>query len=572
MVLLRRSLVVLSPLLLAACDAPKPASRAAPALVFQEISALAGLRFRNVCGGPDKDYIVETNGAGVALLDYDRDGDLDVFLVNGAVLSPPFGAGLPADSPPPSDSLFRNDGGLRFTDVTRAVGIVESDWGCGAVAADYDNDGDPDLYVTNYGPDRLWRNDGSGFVDVTKEAGVGDPGWGSSAAWLDYDRDGLLDLMVVNYLEFDAAKVKKRGSGDPSCVFKGQPILCGPIGLPPGQRTLYRNLGGGKFADVSATIGIRSAPPSYGLGVIALDYNNDDWPDIYVTNDSRPNLLFESQAGKGFVEVAMRAGCALNELGRTQAGMGVDATFRSKSGFEDLFVVVYEDDTNTYFQNDGQGFFTERTGPLGLAEPCFKYLGWSCFFFDADLDGDEDLFVGQGHVVPQADKIPSSPGYKQPSKLFLAEPNGKFLDASERSGPALTQKKSLRGAAYGDLDGDGDADIVANAIDDQASLIENSGPPHGHWLAVRTIGTKSNRDGIGAVVTLTSGGAGQQRRIRSGSSFASSSEPFARFGLGSATQVDALTVRWPTGSEERYEVLAVDRVLIVEEGKGAVRG
>jgi hypothetical protein len=530
------------------------------------------MRFLNVCGGKDKDYVVEVNGAGCAVFDYDGDGRLDVFLVNGGRLEPPYGAPSPPGEPPPSDALFRNDGGLRFTDVTRAAGLVESAWGCGCAAADYDNDGRPDLFVANYGRDTLWRNNGNGtFTDVTGPAGVGDPGWGSSCAWLDYDGDGLLDLFVVNYLDFDPRKVKRRGT-DPTCQYKGQLILCGPVGLPPAHSTLYRQKSDHTFADVSAAAGIRSAPPSYGLGVVVVDYNRDDRPDLYVTNDTRPNHLFENRGDGTFGEVAMRAGAALNDMAQAQAGMGVDATFRSGTGFEDLFVCNYEDDSNTYRRNEGNGFFTETTAALGLAAPCFKYLKWSCFFFDADLDGEEDLFVSQGHVVPQADRIASSPGYRQPQKLFLGDCSGKFIDVSASAGPGIQLKRSWRGAAFGDLDGDGDADIVVNAIDDRVALLENQGPPRGHWLSVRTAGADSNRDGIGAVVSLRASGKTQMRRIRSGSSYASSSEIAARFGLGTSAWVEELRVRWPAGREEVYPVPAVDRLVKVVEGEGKTAG
>jgi hypothetical protein len=565
---------VLPALLFASGCRPGPSPPgAAPApgpigsVTFLEVAERAGVRFRNVCGGKDKDYVLEVNGAGCSIFDYDNDGDLDIFLVNGGRLEPPYGP-PPPPGPPPSDALFRNDGAMKFTDVTRAAGLVESAWGCGSAAADYDNDGWTDLFVANYGPDTLWHNNGNGtFSDVTAAAGAGDPAWGASCAWLDYDGDGLLDLVVVNYLEFDPKKVKRRGT-DLTCQYKGQLILCGPVGLPPAYPTLYHQKSDHTFADVSVSSGLRSAPPSYGLGVVALDYNNDGRPDIYITNDTRPNLLFENRGDGTFVEVGMRAGVALNELGQVQAGMGVDATFRSGSGFEDLFVVNYEDDANNYRKNEGNGFFSEITVPLGLAAPCFKYLGWSCFFFDADLDGEEDLFVAQGHVVPQADQIASSPGYRQPNKLFLGDRSGKFIDASSSAGPAFELKRSSRGAAYGDLDGDGDLDIVVNVIDDQAMLLENAGPPRGHWLSVRTSGTVSNRDGIGAVVSILSGGRSQMRRIRSGSSYASSSQIAAHFGLGQATGVDELRVRWPTGKEESYPVPGVDRRITVTEGKG----
>jgi hypothetical protein len=318
---------------------------------------------------------------------------------------------------------------------------------------------------------------------------------------------------------------------------------------------------------VSVKAGIRSAPPSYGLGVIVLDYNRDDRPDIFVTNDTRPNLLFENVGG-AFKEVALRAGCAVNEMAAAQAGMGTATTFRSGTGYEDIFLCAYEDDTNTYYQNSGQGYFTEITASLGLAAPCFKNLCWSCFFFDPDLDGREDIFIAPGHVVPQADQIPSSPGYRQAKKLFRDDGSGKFVETSSEAGPGLQVRKCSRGAAVGDLDGDGDPDIVVNEIDDPATVLENEGAAKGRWLAVRTVGSVSNRDGIGAVVSVRAGGRVQMRRIQSGSSFASSSEIAARFGLGNVSRVDELRVHWPTGKEEVFPVPGVDRLLEVVEGRG----
>jgi hypothetical protein len=547
---------------------------------FSDATERSGLRFLTVCGGKDKDWILEVNGAGVALLDYDGDGDLDVFLVNGSRLPPPYGEG--AGDPPPADALFKNLGGLRFEDVTRAAGLAEGAWGCGAAAGDYDNDGDADVFVANYGPDILWRNNGDGtFSDVTAAAGVGDPEWGASCAFLDYDRDGWLDIFVVNYLVFDPQAVKRRGS-DPTCRYKGQPILCGPVGLPPAPCTLYRNRGDGSFEDVSKSSGIRAVEPSYGLGVCVLDADGDGWLDIYVANDTRANLLFRNRGDGGFDEIGMLSGAALNDQAVAQASMGVDAPFLGERPLEDLFVTVYEDDANTYRRNDG-GFFTEMSSPMGLAEPCFKYLGWGTFFFDADLDGDLDLYVAQGHVVPQSDSTASSPGYAQLNKLFLNDGSGKFHDASARAGPGLAVKKSSRGAAHGDLDGDGDSDIVVNEIDAEATLLENEGKPRGRWLAVRARGAMrpeaapsprgrpaaaSNRDGIGAVVAVTAGGKTQRQRIHSGASYASQSELVARFGLAEAARVDALSILWPSGREERYAVEGVDRLVELHEGQG----
>ncbi len=530
-------------------------------LRFIDRTADCGVTFEHVCGGKDKDYILEVNGGGVALFDYDSDGDLDVFFVNGSRFDQAPGKDAP------SDALYRNDGNWKLTDVTDAAGLRESAWGCGCAVGDVENDGDLDLYVANLGPDELWINNGNGtFTAAGASSGANDPGWGSSAAFLDYDRDGLVDLFVVNYLVFDRTKVAPRGPG--SCVYKGQQILCGPVGLPPAQCTLYRNLGQAKFEDVSQKAGIIVPRPGYGLGVTVFDYDVDGWPDIYVAADTTENLLYRNRADGTFEEVGMSAGVARNDAAVAQAGMGTDAAFIRNPQVEDLFVVNYEDDNNTYYRNDGNGFFTEITTAVGLAAPCFKNLGWGTFFADLDLDRDLDLFIAQGHVVPQADQIPSSPGYRQLNKVFLNDGTGKFADASDRSGPGLLVKKSSRGAACGDLDGDGDLDIVVNDIDERATVLEAAGKPLGHWLSVRAAGTKSNRAGIGAVVRLRAGGREDARRIKSGYSYASHCELVARFGLGAVTSVDGLRVEWPSGSVETFEVSGVDRTITVTEGSG----
>ena len=550
-------------------DVSDSASSATPGVEFRDVTASSGVDFDMVCGDDLKDFIISVNGSGVAVLDYDLDGDLDLFFVNGSRLEPPYGAG--AGSSPPSDALFRNDGGLKFTNVTQRAGLTESAWGCGVTVGDYDNDGDPDLFVANWGRDQLWQNQGDGtFMDVATRAGTEEPLWGSSCCFVDYDHDGFLDLFVVNYLDFDPGDVSRRGD-DPSCQYKGQQILCGPIGLSPAPCTLYRNQGNGTFEDVSKRSGIRDLDlfeATYGLGVSLLDFDDDGKIDIYVANDSKSNLLFHNQGDGTFEEVALLYGVAVNDDGNAQAGMGVDTAFLDGKALEDIFVVNYESDTNTYHRND-DGYFTETTTPMGLASPCFEYLGWGAFFFDCDLDGDLDIFVAQGHVLPQANQIATSKGYLQQNKLFLNDGKGHFSDVSNDSGPGMKVKKSSRGAAYGDLDGDGDLDIVVNEIDGKATVLENVGVPTHHWLAVRAVGTKSNRSGIGAVVTVElPDGKTMRQRIRSGSSYASQSELVARFGLGNARKIKRIGVRWPTGEEEVFTVKGVDLLIEVVEGKG----
>ncbi len=561
------SSLVFSVVVLLGCETERSATESPSTEIrFEDASMKSGLDFEYATGDPEKDYILSINGGGIALLDYDGDGRLDAFLANGG--DPDRAPG----DPQPSDGLYRNLGGLRFETVTRRAGLIDRASGCGVATADYDNDGDPDLFVANYGPDRLWRNNGDGtFVDATAEAGTGDPGWGASCAFFDFDRDGHLDLFVANYLAFDRESVPVRGR-DPRCHYRGVPIACGPAGLPPEASTLYRNRGDGTFEDVSERAGLRALDLehfAYSLGVAILDANGDDWLDIYVANDTRPNVLWLNEAGRTFRDVGSLAGVAYSDEGVAQAGMGVDAVYLGDSAREDLFVVNFSRDTATYYRSDGDGFFTETTTERGLARATYPTLGWGTFFFDADLDGDQDLFVANGHVAPQVDAVADGVSYRQANQVF-ANKDGRFRDVS--AGSTLGVAKSSRGAAFGDLDGDGDADIIVSELDERATVLENTSDHSHHWLAVRLRGTVSNRDGIGAIVTLRAGGRTQRRRLRSGSSYASQSELVARFGLGRETKVDELRVDWPSGRRESFAVSRVDRSVELTEGTGRQLG
>jgi hypothetical protein len=538
---------------------------------FADVTERAGIRFVHTGGSTaEKDYILEVNGSGVALFDADGDGDLDIYFTNGAPLDPAPG------SPPPRDALYRNDGAWRFSDVTRAAGLGDSHSSCGVAVADVDNDGDLDLFVANYGPDVLYLNRGDGSFDEARGSGVEDPGWGSSAAFADVNGDGLVDLYVANYLEFDRRKVKRRGE-EPTSLYKGFPIFRGPVGLPPAPDSLFLNLGGAKFRDASAEWGIRAVPPAYGLGVLFVDVNRDGRPDVLVTNDTMANYLFLNEGGRRFIEAGLYLGLAYNDSGTAQASMGVTAGDARGLGREDIFITNVEDDTNTYYHAEENGFFTDATWPSGLGEPSYKHLGWGTFFFDADLDGSLDLFVANGQLMPQADHMRSSPGYRQTCQLFRGDGAGRFEDQSARAGPGFAVRRSFRGAAFGDLDLDGDQDIVLSAIDDRPLLLENRGPgpdgaPVSAWVAFRTRGTRSNRDGIGARVRVTAAGRAREHYVRSASGYASQSEMAARFGLGEARGIERVEVEWPSGLREEFPPPPLRTVNVLVEGSGRPAG
>ena len=526
---------------------------------FEDAGPRSGIGFRHVSGSAEKDYIFEVNGSGVALLDHDGDGDLDIYFVNGSRLD------LAPGAEPPRDALYRNDGGWRFTDVTGAAGLGDTGWGCGACAADVDNDGDVDLYVTNWGPNVLYRNRGNGTFERAEGSGAEDPGMSTSASFGDFDRDGLVDLFVVNYVEIDPRTARRRG--DPACVYKGIPIFCGPGGLTPARDTLYMNRGGGRFEDASEAWGVREAPPSYGLGTLVADVNRDGWPDVIVANDTRRTYCFVNEGGKRFREAGVYLGIAYNDHGVAQAGMGLASGDIRGLGRDDIFLTTFEDDTNTLHLADGRGMYVDGTFPSGLGGESYPYLGWGTFFFDADSDGDLDLFVANGHVAPQADSMRSSIGYRQRSQLFLNDGTGRFTLCSACGG-GLETKRSFRGAAFGDLDDDGDPDVVVSAIDDIPLVLENAGAPANAWVSFRLEGTRSNRSAIGARVKIEAGGRRQERTVQGGSSFASQNELAARFGLGSAERIDAVRVEWPSGLVESFPPPPVRTEARLVEGKG----
>jgi len=534
---------------------------------FRDVAALAGLNFMNVCGErARKDYILESTGCGVAIFDFDRDGYPDIFLVNGSRLSG-FSGGQG-----PTSHLYRNLGNGKFADVTVQAGLAKPGWGQGACVGDYDNDGWDDLFVTYYGANLLYHNNGNGtFSDTTAKAGFPLTGkrWGTGCTFLDYDLDGYLDLFVANYVDFDVRKTPQRGTNQ-YCVWKDVPVFCGPRGLPPSSNILYRNQGNGTFADVSKAAGILvSGSAYYGLGVMVSDFDNDGYPDIYVACDSTPNILYHNQRNGTFKDIAVLAGAAYNLDGVAQAGMGVSAGDYDNDGRFDIFVTNFSEDSSTLYHNDGTNFFSDVTSRAGLAKN-LKYLSWGTAFADIDQDGWKDIVVANGHIYPEADQVGGTITYKERMLLYRNSGDGRFTDLSDHAGPAFQEKWSARGLAVGDLNNAGAVDIVINNINDRAALLRNIRPV-GNCLLVQTIGTKSNRDGIGARVSLTADGLTQTEEVRSGGSYMSHNEFRLHFGLGTTDKVAALRITWPSRQEERFSNVPANNIIVLKEGAGIVR-
>jgi hypothetical protein len=543
--------------------------RQGPLVRFTDIAQEAGIDVRMMNGGAGtKKYIFESTGSGAALIDYDRDGYPDIFLVNGSHLE-----GF-ATSSEPTNHLFHNNRDGTFTDVTARAGVGSSGWGQGVCMGDFDNDGLDDLFVTYYGRQNiLYHNNGDGtFTDVTAKAGLGEllRNWSTGCAFVDYDRDGRLDLFVASYVDFNLAAAGLPGSG-PNCLSRGVAVFCGPRGMPAAHSHLYRNQGNGKFADVSATAGITKASDCYGLGVLTGDFENRGWPDIYVACDSTPSLLFRNNGNGTFVERGVQAGIAYDEDGREQAGMGVSAGDYDADGWLDIFKTNFEDDVPDLYHNEGDGSFTFRTFDAKLGFN-LKYLGWGGGFFDYDNDGWPDIFIANGHVYPELENHhhPEVP-YRQRNLLYHNSGIGRFEDVTSIAGPGLDLQRSGRGVAFGDLNNDGRLDILINNQNDPPTLLHNDSENPNHWISIRTVGTKSNRDGIGARVTLLAAGRRQIQEVRSGGSYLSQSDLRVHFGLGGATKIDWVEIRWPSGAIDRIDRPSADSFLAVEEGRGMVR-
>jgi len=530
---------------------------------FKEVAAEAGLSATTVFGGKEANrYLLETTGTGVALFDYDGDGFLDVFLVNGTTLE-----GFPKGKEP-INHLFRSRGNGTFEDVTARAGVGASGWGQGACTGDYDNDGHEDLYVTYYGQNRLYHNRGDGtFEDVTARAGLLDKRtrWGTGCAFLDYDRDGRLDLLAANYIDLDLARAPTPDSG--LCRYKGVKVACGPPGLTGGKNVLFHNRGDGTFEDVSDKSGITKASGTYGLGVSTLDFDDDGWVDAYVANDSNPSALYRNNHDGTFTDVAVTSGCAYSQDGKPQAGMGVAIGDYDHNGTMDIFKTNFAGDTSTLYANSGQGFCDDRTFAAGIGVNT-RWLGWATAFVDLGNDGWLDLFLANGHVYPEVAQLKTEAAYAQRKVVYVNRGNGRFEDVTEQLGAPATTPRAARGAAFGDVDNDGDVDIVISNVNAPPDLFRTDTEAGRHWLLVKLTGTTSNRSAIGARVGCTAGGMTQWEEVRGGGSYISQNDLRVHFGLGETTKVDRLWVRWPSGLEEEWRELAADQILPLREGSG----
>jgi enediyne biosynthesis protein E4 len=569
---LERVFSLVQPRLAAEFEGQETAGKAAIGVNFVNVAKESGLKATTVFGGEHKNkYLLETTGCGVAFYDYDSDGWLDIFLVNGTRLE-----GFPAGQTP-TNRLFKNNRDGTFTDVTEKAGLVHSGWGQGVCIGDYDNDGFEDLFVAYFGKNVLYHNNGDGtFTDATEKAGVAGNGkrWNSGCAFVDYDRDGKLDLFVANYIDLDLATAPVPESGP--CLYKGVMVACGPPGLNGGKNILFHNNGDGTFSDVSQSSGILDANGTYGLGVLTGDFDNDGWPDIYVANDSTASALYQNQKNGKFKDIALEAGCALSADGKPQAGMGVSAADYDMDGNLDIVKTNFAGDTPSLYHNLGGSAFEDATFPAGLGRHT-QYLGWGCGFFDFDNDGWPDILICNGHVYPEVEQLRTEAGYAQRKLLYRNLRNGKFEDISEAVGPGISVPSASRGCAFGDFDNDGDIDFVVNCVNGAPQLIRCDTSLGNNWIKVRTIGVKSNRSGIGARLRCVTQVAGEAKahsqidEVRSGGGYFSQSDLRVHFGLGKAEKVELLEIRWPSGAVDTLKDVKVNQLIYAKEGEGIVR-
>jgi len=573
-------------------------------VVFADITHPSGLdKFHHRSGSPEKSTIIEAPGSGVALLDYDNDGWLDIYLLNGSTLAASKGS-----EPAPRAMLFHNNHDGTFTDVTDKAGVSNERWGFGVAVADYDNDGWPDIYVSNYGKNRLYHNNHDGtFTDVAEKAGIALGGWSTGATWGDYDRDGLVDLFVPGYVHYDLDHPILAGKGgvpEGACQYRGVNVFCGPMGLLGERDHLFHNNGNGTFTEVSAKAGVADREGRYGFASVFADIDDDGWPDLIVANDSTPNYLYRNRHDGTFEDVSYLSGFAVNEEGRAQASMGIALGDYNSSGRLALFLTTFSDDYKTLYRNDGGASFTDVSFKAGLGGPTIPFLGWGTGFLDFDNDGLLDLFVANGHVYPIADQRDWGTTWAQRPQLFRSLDGAKFEEVLPATGSGLASVVCARGAAFGDFFNDGHIGVVLNNLDSRPTLLRNVVRNANHWVTLKLVGGgsakspsgseptlsanavpsqgapvasapdakvyKSSRDAIGAKIFLTAGGVRQRADVFSGASYASSSDLRLHLGLGSASKVDKLEIFWPSGLREEVTLPCIDCIVQVTEGRGAV--